>query len=89
MKLLFCTFCHDVVALNDERRYCGCHQSWGEYDEDGLHATVGGKALVIGIENSGLRRALVAHEDTPTDQYTLACWLFPKPHRNVTYDAGR
>jgi hypothetical protein len=86
VKLLFCTFCHDMVKLHNDHRTCDCGQSWGQYEEDDLHATVGGKALVIGIENTGLRRALFAHEDLPTDQYTLACWLFPRPHRNVTYD---
>lgn len=85
MKLLLCSVCHDVQALCHVKRTCACGLSWGSYDDDGLHATVGGEGLVLGLLNSGVEQAVHAHEDTPDDQYTLACWMFPEPHRRITY----
>lgn len=85
MKLLLCPVCHDIHAMCHEKRACACGLSWGNYDEDGLHATVGGEGLVIGILNLSLRLAIASHNETPTDQHTLPCWLFTEPHRNITY----
>lgn len=52
MKLLFCPNCGDVVRLIPTRwRRCVCRQSGGQYNADGMTATAGGKAHVLGIGN--------------------------------------
>ena len=60
MKLLFCKKCNDVVKLRRDPITCECGASWGRYREDGLHAEYGGEpAVLLGIANSSLFRALV------------------------------
>ena len=52
MKLLFCPACYDVIRLIPKRwRLCDCKQSGGQYNEDGMTATLGGLAKVLGIAN--------------------------------------
>ena len=52
MKLLFCPQCHDVHGLiEQEWRMCLCGQSGGQYNIDGMTATVGGQARVFGVGN--------------------------------------
>lgn len=52
MKLLFCPDCHDVHGLvMQEWRMCLCGASGGQYNRDGMTATVGGKARVFGVGN--------------------------------------
>lgn len=52
MKLLWCDDCHDVVALRVDRwRTCICGAVGGQYNYDGVTATIGGKGRVIGIGN--------------------------------------
>jgi len=61
MKLIHCPKCGDVLALlRDQCRYCDCGASWGAYSDDGLHVTVGGKAVVLGVGNESLVRAVRA-----------------------------
>ncbi len=86
MKLLFCPECYDMLALTPELRTCACGKSRGAYDKDGYHATVYGSALVIGMLNSTLNGACLSHGLIPEDQMTIACFLFPEPHRNITYE---
>jgi hypothetical protein len=85
MKLLLCPLCGDVKKLSQKgRRYCDCRKSWGAYKDD-RQAVVGGYGLVLGIANSHLHSAMLAHCAEPDDQYTVGCWLFPEPHRTVDY----
>jgi hypothetical protein len=52
MKLLFCSDCHDIKGLvKQEWRTCMCGKSGGQYNKDGLTATIGGAARVFGIGN--------------------------------------
>ena len=52
MKLLFCDRCHDVVRVSSrEWRQCRCKLIGGQYNEDGVTATVAGPARVFGIAN--------------------------------------
>jgi hypothetical protein len=61
VKLLYCSECGDIRKLNTkshqsmlgerDRVECSCGQSWGWYEEDGLHAVIGGKAIPLGIHN--------------------------------------
>ncbi|MEM9809391.1 MAG: hypothetical protein AAF959_29430 [Cyanobacteria bacterium P01_D01_bin.56] len=63
MKLIFCPHCHDIRKLGYDCRYCSCGESWGYYQNDGINAVVGGKAIPLGIENSSLKRAIQGRPD--------------------------
>ena len=59
MKLIFCPVCHDIVKLTIKAtRSCLCDSSWGNYEADGLHATYGGDAIPLGIENRSFFNAV-------------------------------
>jgi len=52
MKLLFCPDCYDVQGLiQPEWRTCYCKNSGGQYNADGMTATLGGRARVFGVGN--------------------------------------
>lgn len=52
MKLLFCPLCHDAKSLvMPEWRVCLCGASGGQYNKDGMTATIGGAARVFGVGN--------------------------------------
>lgn len=52
MKLLFCPLCHDVQGLILPKwRICLCGKSGGQYNVDGMTATLGGEARVFGVGN--------------------------------------
>lgn len=52
MKLLYCPSCHDVQGLiMPEWRTCLCGLSGGQYNKDGMTATIGGMGKVFGIGN--------------------------------------
>ena len=59
MKLIFCPECHDVLKLQGDHRECLCGCSWGQYNQDGLHARIGGDAIPIGIDNNSLAEAVL------------------------------
>lgn len=88
MKLLFCSYCGDVVKLQRETpRYCDCGKCWGHYERDGAHATVSEHAQVIGIDNHTLRRAIDAQGlSHPDSGYrTLAAWVMGKDAPRVKW----
>lgn len=59
MKLIYCPVCHDVVRLLTLKpRTCACGRAFGMYDDDDLHAFVGGSAIPLGFANLSLRHAL-------------------------------
>jgi hypothetical protein len=52
MKLLFCPLCRDVQGLIMQTwRCCLCGKSGGQYNADGMTATLGGEARVFGVGN--------------------------------------
>lgn len=52
MKILFCPSCHDVHGLvMNEWRMCLCGLSGGQYNKDGMTATIGGEARIFGVGN--------------------------------------
>jgi len=87
VKLLLCTDCADVFKLSAAMTACDCGRTRGRYLDDGLHAEVFGEhALVIGLDNHGLARAIDAHFDYyPEDNLSIAAWIMAEPARNVTY----
>jgi hypothetical protein len=59
MKLILCPDCHDIVRLRKVKvSFCECKQSWGNYEEDGLNAVIGGKAIPLGFANGSFAEAL-------------------------------
>jgi len=58
MKLIYCPKCKDIVRLRQLRRQCDCGASWGCYEDDGYHATIGGDARCLGIDNSSFAFAV-------------------------------
>ena len=60
MKLIFCPKCQDVRklhrALAKDPIRCLCGKSWGRYLDDEVMAEVGGKAVVLGIDNRDFER---------------------------------
>jgi hypothetical protein len=52
MKLLWCDNCHDIIALRlEEWRNCICGKIGGQYNYDGVTATIGGEGRVFGVAN--------------------------------------
>src|SRR5580698_7161399 len=52
MKLIFCPLCHDAQGLIMQTwRCCLCGKSGGQYNIDGMTATIGGMARVFGVGN--------------------------------------
>ena len=58
MKLIFCPHCEDVVKLKREKTFCACKKCWGQYKEDGLHASINKEAIPLGFSNPTLAEAL-------------------------------
>lgn len=53
MKLINCLECKDVVRLiHTKWRNCECGKSGGQYNDDLITATIGGKCRVFGIPNT-------------------------------------
>jgi hypothetical protein len=78
VKLVFCSKCQDVYKLDFERRTCKCGQTWGQYAEDGLHATFGGiSAYPLGFNNMSLITA-VAFQPTQGVGQRFESFVIPK-----------
>jgi hypothetical protein len=71
MKLLFCPNCGDIVKLHGENTVCECGRSWGHYLKDGLHATYGGEAIILGIGNKSLSQVMHKGGGSPK----ISCWV--------------
>lgn len=60
MKLIFCPYCHDVVRLFNDIRYCKCGKIHGQYINN-LDAVVSKNAIPIGINNNSFTSAINNH----------------------------
>lgn len=82
MKLIYCPKCGDVRKLTKHKwRHCACKASYGRYKPDGWYAEVGGKSIVLGINNNELRRAInfvPGHMD-----YHFEAFVFPLKHPRI------
>lgn len=65
MKLIYCRSCKDIVRIYRDRRSRRCGKSWGQYLLDGLHATYGGEAVPVGINNTQFHSAVRLHDEHP------------------------
>lgn len=86
MKLLMCRYCHDVLKLRRrETRFCMCKKSWGHYLTDGANAEVSQEAIVIGIDNNTVVRAIQAQANKDSGYRTLAAWVMGKDAPRVKW----
>jgi hypothetical protein len=58
MKLMMCRTCASIISIGYDRRECACEACSARYDPDGLHVTYRGPAVLIGIANKSLVRAI-------------------------------
>jgi hypothetical protein len=59
MKLLNCTSCNDVIALQVGERVCLCGRSRARYIQDGLRVVYSGRyARIMGMRNPEYDRAV-------------------------------
>ena len=80
MKLLLCSGCHDVLALQlDTRRTCRCGSSSGQYREDGWDADVWGpQAVLLGLRNELVPELVLGQGAEPGETYaTVALYAIP------------
>lgn len=81
MKLLLCIKCGDVLKLDFKERACECGSVRGAYMTDGHHAWVSDNAVVLGMNNKSLVRAVnIAASDPHAGNYLLDvdAWVFGK-----------
>ena len=73
MKLLLCSGCHDVVALQmDSRRTCKCGSSSGQYRADGWDADVWGpQAVLLGLRNQYIPALVLGQGAEPGEEYAM------------------
>jgi hypothetical protein len=91
MKLLFCKECTDVRKLRYSRTTCECGSSWGWYEKDGRCASIGGEALVIGLDNEVLVDGLEELEEQDSlapivmgrSNPQLTAWLFAEGYHRI------
>ena len=55
MKLLFCPFCQDAVALQTELRHCSCKVCCARYTGHKNHAEWNGEGCVLAIDSDMLQ----------------------------------
>jgi hypothetical protein len=78
MKLIFCPKCSDVVKLSTKGlRRCECGKASGQYEKDGLNATISGTAIPLGFANSSLTKALQNRPENGLGQ-TFEAFVIPK-----------
>ena len=92
MKLLLCSGCRDVVALQmDGRRTCRCGSSSGQYRADGWEADVWGpQAVMLGLRNEYLPELVLGQAAGPGAGYaTVGLYTIPPgdPHAFYHDDA--
>ena len=76
MKLIYCTECHDVVALDTELRGCKCGACCGFYVND-LVAEVAGPCVVLGFDNRSLVYAVHRHNDRAPMGFEFTAFAVP------------
>ena len=84
MKLIYCPACEDIVRMTHRTRKCRCKLSWGRYLSDGLHATIGGRAIPLGISNGSFYHALGSRQDTGA--VTFMAFVIERNCPTVTVD---
>ena len=82
MKLIFCPLCHDVIRLHasEHPRPCLCGRSWGRY-RNLSKADIGGAAVLLGISNVSLLKA-VGDSTTTSTKLPIKAYVFPRQHED-------
>lgn len=88
MKLIFCPTCQDIFKLQKYPKTCECRKSWGKYEDDGLHAIVGGLSIPLGISNSSFNFTLRRMTDLDESNLGLefTAFLFRKNTPNIKWE---
>ena len=63
MKLIYCPHCKDILRLNKKLRKCECGKCSGNYEFNGINATISEDAIPIGFSNKSFVEALKANPD--------------------------
>jgi len=72
MKLLRCRQCGDIFNLTINRiKTCSCTLSYGQYDEDGLHAWYAGPCDMLGFANRSVVEADLLNTNSPPAEQEL------------------
>jgi hypothetical protein len=83
MKLILCPICGTIINLvRAEKTFCRCKRSWGQYKEDGWHATIGGEAIPIGINNHSFVEAL-RNRKTKVEGNNFEAWIFHHEYHRI------
>lgn len=78
MKLILCPLCWDVIKLSTKGlRRCECGKASGQYEKDGLNATISGTAIPLGFANPSLGKALQNRPENGLGQ-TFEAFVIPK-----------
>lgn len=86
MKPVMCLLCQDVFKLDYKIRECKCGDSWGYYEEDGLHAVYGGAdAVPLGIANESLASA-IRYRPSEGIGRTFDAFVIPKNCDTMLFD---
>lgn len=81
MKLIYCPRCYDVVKLISAcQRSCECGDSYGYYEDDGLHAVYWGSAIPLGFDNRSLVKAIMNQPDVDMGE-CFEAFVVPKSCR--------
>lgn len=87
MKLIFCPQCEDIVKLRFSWTYCECKDSYGMYQNDGINAIIGGRAISLGIANSSLVKSLRKYNDWKDEMgIPLEAFIIPKNCKTIKND---
>ncbi|AIF53535.1 hypothetical protein [Pelosinus sp. UFO1] len=84
MKLLYCRECGDVFNLAFSKKSCTCGKVYGQYEEDGLHATYSGSGIPLGIHNISFSSAIIEQDalnrqmEIPFQGSRFEAWVIPK-----------
>lgn len=84
IKLFFCPFCKDILALRKQYRSCECGRSGGKYI-DNLNAEITGEAIPLGINNMSLGTAIGLQPITGWGR-RFEAFVIPKICATVTRD---
>lgn len=85
MKLIFCPYCWDILKLTRAmERKCKCGKSQGRCLPDGNNVWATKSALVLGLDNYGLKNAAYKRLSGGDAEIPIPCWLFEKGYRKIS-----
>lgn len=84
MKLIICSNCADIKSLRRAAKsICECGESWGQYKQDGINATIGGNAIPLGFSNPSLINAIKNRPKYGMGE-TFTAFIIPEQCESIT-----